>query len=504
LATPEPVRRKKPRAARPLAVAVTALVVIAIAATGWITIREFQVQRSVYDGILRQKLEYTRLEFRSFLSPLAEDLATMARWQEAGLLTTDNPRQLLLPLVDSTPQVAAVYIVPETGPAVGFLRTADGWHQVPADSLAGCRDSKWYLQGFADTDTLMNWSGYVPLPGDGDRSLIATRKVARGVIGLGIRSEVLNQFTATASITENGILVRRFENGQITWLAPRAGNVLDVTDSGQLLVSGRPEHEVISQALLHWGSLGQPFGDTFQFDHGGRTWWGIFYPSDALVDPGELGLLVPAGDLHARFKTSSGKITTLFVVLLAMAMFAVVALAFDYRNKWRRFARRALPVPHDDEALRTLIAGGETDHVEFKSTMRWNLHANKPGKEIELAWLKSVVAYLNSNGGFVIIGVKDDGEILGLEKDGFRNDDKLLLHFENLIKQHVGLLFASYIKGEIRILDDRQVFLVCCERCPEPVFLRNGDDEKFFVRIGPSTHVVPASQIVDYMAERDG
>ena len=372
------------------------------------------------------------------------------------------------------------------------------------DSLAGCRESNWYLKAFSDTDTLMNWSEYGPLPGDGSRSLIATRRSGGTVLGLGIRAADLNRFAATTSITENGILIRRHQDSRITWLAPQAGNVLDVTDSGELLVSGRPEHEVISQALLQWGKLGQKFKETFQFDHGGQTWWAVFYESEGSVDPGQLGLIMPAGDLHARLQTATGKVTTLFAVLLALAVVAVVLLAFDYRNKWRRFARRALPVPADDAALRQLIDGGETDHVEFKSTMRWNLHAGKPGKEIELAWLKSVVAYLNSDGGFVVLGVKDDGTILGMEKDGFRNDDKMLLHFENLIKQHVGLLFAAFIKGEIRQLDDRQIFLVCCERCPDPVFLRNGDDEKFFVRIGPSTHVVPASKIVDYMAERNG
>jgi len=502
-----PDRPKKPRNARPLVTAVTALIVIAVVTAGWVTLREFQVQRSVYTSILNNKLEATRSEFRGFLLPLSEYLATMARWHESGLLdATDTTRltDLLIPLVDSTPQVAAVYVVPATGPAAGFLRTAQGWRPVPPDSLTGCRESSWYLAAIADTDSLMDWSPYGPLPGDGARSLIATRRVTDAVLGLGIRSDTLNRFAATTSITENGILIRRHATGQITWLAPQAGNVLDVTDSGELLVSGRPEHEVISQALLQWGKLGQPQDDTFQFKHEGLTWWAVFYASEGQIDPGELGLIVPVGDLHARLQTSRGKVTTIFAVLLALAMIAVVLLAFDYRNKWRRFARRALPVPADDAALRQLLAGGETEYVEFKSTMRWNLHADKPGKEMELAWLKSVVAYLNSSGGFVVLGVKDDGDILGMEKDGFRNDDKMLLHFENLIKQHIGLLFATYIKGEIRILDDKQIFLVCCERCPEPVFLRNGDDEKFFVRIGPSTHVVPASKVVDYMAERNG
>ena len=106
--------------------------------------------------------------------------------------------------------------------------------------------------------------------------------------------------------------------------------------------------------------------------------------------------------------------------------------------------------PLQPQHLAALVADGENERLEFKSTMRWNLRADKPGKEIELAWLKTVVAYLNTDGGFVVIGVKDDGTVLGLDRDDFRNDDKLRLHFENLIKQHVGLLHAPYVRGEIR------------------------------------------------------
>jgi hypothetical protein len=486
--------------------AVTVLIVIAVVTAGWITIREFQVQRTVYAKILEQKLDATRSQFRAYLSPMSEHLATLARWQEAGLLEAGEPGRLanlVVPLVDSSEQVAAVVIVPPNAPAMGFLRTDAGWRNIPADSLAHSHDTDWFRAAADDPDTLMNWVDFGSLPGDGAPALVATRLAGDTVLGLGIRSADLNAFAATAPITENGILIRRHLNGQVTWLAPQAGSVLDVAESGELLTSGRPEHETISQALLQWGRIGQLRDETFQFRHAGKTWWGVFYDAESHVDPGELGMIVPADDLQARLQTSTGKVTILFAVLLGLAMVAVVVVAFDYRNKWRRFARHRLPPPADQAALMGLIAGGETDHVEFKSTMRWNLHANKPGKEIELAWLKTVVAYLNTAGGFLMIGVKDDGEVLGLDKDDFKNDDKLLLHFENLIRQHVGLLHAPYIRADIWNLESGQVLLVTCERCPEPAYLRNGDDEKFFVRIGPSTHVMPASKIHDYLAERE-
>ena len=324
------------------------------------------------------------------------------------------------------------------------------------------------------------------------------------MVALGLLKNDLDRFAATAPITENGILVRRDKQGGIVWLSPRGGHVLASAQSGELLVSGQPEHAVISAALMEWGRLDRPFQTPYRFRHEGQTWWCTFYEAVAGTDPGELGLIAPASDLSRRLETATGKVMFLFAGLLALSIIAVVTLAFDYRKKWQRTSRRKLKVPTDESALQQLIVGGETAQVEFKSTMRFNLHAGKAGKEIELAWLKSVVAYLNTDGGFLMIGVADDGEILGLEADKFANDDKLLLHFDNLIKQHVGLEFASYISGGFRSVTAGRIFLVNCDRCSDPVFLKNGDEEKFFIRLGPSTRQLPASKILDYMQEREG
>ena len=46
-----------------------------------------------------------------------------------------------------------------------------------------------------------------------------------------------------------------------------------------------------------------------------------------------------------------------------------------------------------------------------------NLKSGKNGKEIELAWLKGVVGFMNTNGGILLIGVDDSGTILGIDAD---------------------------------------------------------------------------------------
>ena len=64
-----------------------------------------------------------------------------------------------------------------------------------------------------------------------------------------------------------------------------------------------------------------------------------------------------------------------------------------------------------------LIRNGENEKVEFKSSLSYDYQKNNKSKEVELSVAKSVAAFLNSNGGFLFIGVKDDKTILGIEKD---------------------------------------------------------------------------------------
>ena len=66
-------------------------------------------------------------------------------------------------------------------------------------------------------------------------------------------------------------------------------------------------------------------------------------------------------------------------------------------------------------SLEDLIAEGESDELEFKATLRWDLEEGITAKRLEDVAMKAVAAFANSQGGTLLIGVADDGEVLGLE-----------------------------------------------------------------------------------------
>jgi hypothetical protein len=150
---------------------------------------------------------------------------------------------------------------------------------------------------------------------------------------------------------------------------------------------------------------------------------------------------------------------------------------------------------------KNIIAKGETDSIEFKSTLRINIHTNKKDKRIEHAVLKTICAFLNSNGGILFIGVDDDGKILGLESDDFVNEDKFQLHFTNLFNQHIGEQFATSIQSEIIDIDDKQILRIDCFRSEVPVFLKSSGKEEFFIRVGAATQELQGSKLMEYIGK---
>jgi len=168
----------------------------------------------------------------------------------------------------------------------------------------------------------------------------------------------------------------------------------------------------------------------------------------------------------------------------------------------RRLLERAAAAPAEPDRVRGLIDAGEGDRVEFKSTLRWSLKNDQADRGVEMAWLKTIAAFLNSDGGTLLIGVADDHEVLGHEIDAFQNEDKYLLHVNNRIQQHIGLSHAPSIRYALVPIDGKKVLVVDCTKAPEPVFLVQGKEESYYIRVGPGTRKLTMSQMLAHVGQR--
>ncbi len=170
----------------------------------------------------------------------------------------------------------------------------------------------------------------------------------------------------------------------------------------------------------------------------------------------------------------------------------------------RALSRRITNYLRSKEQISTkeIIEQGESDYVEFKSTLRWNLRSDKKDKIIENASLKTVAAFMNANGGTLIVGVDDEGTILGLETDKFANHDKLLLHLTKIIQDRIGSLYIKYLHFSIEKIGEKHVLRVDCTPSSIPAYLKDGNTEYFYIRTGPSTTNLRLSKVYVYIKER--
>lgn len=144
-----------------------------------------------------------------------------------------------------------------------------------------------------------------------------------------------------------------------------------------------------------------------------------------------------------------------------------------------------------NEEVQELIAAGESDTVEFKSTLRYDLRAKSVNKKLEYVIAKTIAAFLNSNGGNLLIGIDDGQNALGLTDDietlSKKNLDGFELHLLEIIKKFIGGGYSTHIKVTFPIYDDIQICRIRVAKCSKPIFTQFEGKEGFFVRYGCSS-----------------
>jgi len=103
--------------------------------------------------------------------------------------------------------------------------------------------------------------------------------------------------------------------------------------------------------------------------------------------------------------------------------------------------------PEPTKGVAGLLRVGESQTVEFKSTARWNVYASKPDKKMEHVITKTICGFLNAQGGKLLIGVDDDGNVVGLDADlqTFRkgNKDGYELFLRQLLDENLSVPTAG-------------------------------------------------------------
>ncbi len=204
-------------------------------------------------------------------------------------------------------------------------------------------------------------------------------------------------------------------------------------------------------------------------------------------------------------------------VQAAAAVGAAIVCALFYLNRHNNLFKHTLDrflkenadtLQIEERAKSDILAeiqDGESSKLEFKSTLRTNIRTGEKDPRMERAVLKTIVAFLNSKGGTLLIGVADDGSINGVDLESFENSrDKFNLHLNNLITQQIGKEFLPYINTNLYNFDEKYVMKVVVGHSDRPVFLKDGKEQIFYVRSGPATIDLHGLDLLNYASRNYG
>jgi len=168
--------------------------------------------------------------------------------------------------------------------------------------------------------------------------------------------------------------------------------------------------------------------------------------------------------------------------------------------------------PEAPITLEEMIAEGEDDELELKSSLRWDFKEQTASKKIEEIIMKTVAAFANGQGGTLLIGVTDEREVIGLDHDyralGGVDRDKFELHLRNLLNSTFGAAFVtSRLKVSFPIVREMEICQVEIQPATKPIVIlvkdkNNQPQEKFYVRSGNSSQELTLNEMQAYLSER--
>jgi len=172
---------------------------------------------------------------------------------------------------------------------------------------------------------------------------------------------------------------------------------------------------------------------------------------------------------------------------------------------------RVVPKESEMDSLLNLIKKGESESLEFKSTLRVPLQGGggpEMFNSLEFACVKSVAALLNTkNGGNLLIGVGDSGEIIGVNRDyesskKIADRDGFQLHFRQLLRSQINELSPNEVSISFFEINNKDIVKVGCPPATKMRYVNRNSQKVLFVRDGNATRELRIEELLDFVKTR--
>ncbi len=150
------------------------------------------------------------------------------------------------------------------------------------------------------------------------------------------------------------------------------------------------------------------------------------------------------------------------------------------------------------EDLPSLIKSNENERLEFKSSIRWDYRLQRTNKSLEQVIAKSIAGFANHKGGNLLIGIDDDGQLLGLENDyqtlKHKNRDGFERCIMDTIKTWLGGEVCSLAHCVFYEIEDKDICRIIIEPSAIPVYCKTDKMARYYLRTGNGTRELDARE----------
>lgn len=236
----------------------------------------------------------------------------------------------------------------------------------------------------------------------------------------------------------------------------------------------------------------------------------ILYPTNEFVyfeeyrpPAANTGISFTVEQMKRSIRGETPRKTTFYAIVGILLSVSGAILFTNLQRRSEAIQRLQLALEGD---VGTLIAQGESANLEFKSSFRWDLRDNKQNRALEGVVLKTLAGFMNGTGGTLLIGVADDGGILGLEHDyqTLKKPDRD--GFEQVLMTTVATKLGGDACRSVQTVftraADKDVCRVIVAPAHRPVYVKDGENPKLYVRTGVSTRELNVQEAINYTAAR--
>ncbi len=187
--------------------------------------------------------------------------------------------------------------------------------------------------------------------------------------------------------------------------------------------------------------------------------------------------------------------TITFILVILFEIISISIIVYRFLNSSSNIAM----------GISDIIAKGENNEVEFKSSLRFDYIENKINKELEYTVTKTISAFLNTRGGMILIGIDDQGKALGIQADyetlKKKNADGFLVYFTQIITHYLGKEAHRYLNISIEKLQDKEICLVQISKSFEPIYVNHNEHKEFYIRTVSSVQPMDVKDTHEYIVK---